>query len=160
MTTAAWKTNSTTSSTPTVRRTGVPDVRIANSDGTLELIMVVDDDDFIRLLAERVLTAEGYRVVSARDGYQAMDFLAKLGEQVDLVVLDFVMPTMDGAHVLSAMRQIVPNLPVIVTSGFTDNAALRDLLAKGVCGFIPKPLARNKLLLNVRATIDEFKGTL
>jgi DNA-binding NarL/FixJ family response regulator len=76
------------------------------------------------------------------------------------VVLDFVMPTMDGAQVLLALRKIVPNLPVIITSGFTENGGLRELLAKGTCGFIPKPLARNKLLLSVRSTIDEFKGTL
>jgi len=160
MTTAAWKSNSQSFSATAHTYTGVPDVRIANPDGPLELVMVVDDDDFIRLLAERVLTAEGYRVVSARDGYQAMDFLAKLGGGVDVVVLDFVMPTLDGAQVLNAMRKIIPNLPIIVTSGFTENGGLRELLAKGICGFIPKPLARNKLLLGVRTTLDEFKGTL
>jgi two-component system cell cycle sensor histidine kinase/response regulator CckA len=138
----------------------VPGVRIANAAGALELVMIVDDDDFVRMLAERVLTAEGYRVVSARDGFEAMELLAKLGDRVDLVILDFVMPTMDGAQVLHALRKIIPNLPIIVASGFTDNGALRDLLARGVCGFIPKPLARNKLLAGVRSTIEEFRGTI
>jgi len=160
MTTAPWKSNSETFFAPAPTNDGASEVRIANPGGPLELVMVVDDDDFIRLLAERVLTAEGYRVVTARDGYQAMDYLARLGDKVDLVVLDFVMPSLDGARVLQAMRNIVPNLPIIVTSGFTENTGLRDLLARGVCGFIPKPLARNKLLLSIRATIDEFRGTL
>jgi two-component system cell cycle sensor histidine kinase/response regulator CckA len=160
MTTAAWNPNSQTIASAGMARIRTPDVRIANPGGPLETVMIVDDDDFIRLLAERVLTAEGYRVVSARDGFEAMDHLAKLGAEVDLVVLDFVMPTMDGSQVLHALRKIVPNMPVIITSGFTENNGLRDLLAKGICGFIPKPLARNKLLLSVRSTIDEFKGTL
>ena len=160
MTTAAWRPQSNTISATTPAHTGVPGVRIANPGGPLETVMVVDDDDFIRLLAERVLTAEGYRVVSARDGFEAMDILAKLGESVDVVVLDFVMPTMDGTQVLHALRKIVPNLPIIITSGFTENGGLRDLLSKGICGFIPKPLARHKLLHSVRATIDEFRGTL
>jgi two-component system cell cycle sensor histidine kinase/response regulator CckA len=160
MTTPAWKSTSQTFSSPALKHSGVPGVRIANAAGALELVMSVDVDDFVRMLAERVLTSEGYRVVSARDGFEAMELLAKLGGRVDLVILDFVMPTMDGAQVLHALRKIVPNMPIVVASGFTENSALRELLAKGVCGFIPKPLARNKLLISVRSTIEEFRGTM
>ncbi len=160
MTTSAWEPNSYDSARTPLADAGAPGVRVANPNGPLELVMVVDDDDFIRHFAVRVLTGEGYRVATAPDGYEATDMLRKLGATVELVILDFVMPAMDGAQVLRRLRQVVPNLPAIVTSGFGTNTALRDLLAGGACGFIPKPLARKKLLLNVRATIDEFKGTL
>jgi DNA-binding response OmpR family regulator len=130
------------------------DVRIANPAGKRELILIVDDEDAVTLLAEHVLTAEGYRVVTARDGFQALEVFRKLHAEIRLVILDFVMPIVDGAQVLAQMRRINTEVPILLTSGFTANEGLKELLRKGLCGFIPKPLAQRKLLLSVRATLD------
>jgi CheY-like chemotaxis protein len=134
------------------------DVKIANPQGQRELILIVDDEDFVTLLAQRVLTDEGYRVVTARDGFQALDIYKKLQNEVQLVILDFTMPIMDGAEVFNELRMINPQVPVVLSSGFTEQDKLKWMLAKGLRGFIPKPYTQQKLLLQVRSTIDAIKG--
>ncbi len=133
------------------------DVRIANPDGSRELIMIVDDEDFVTLLAQRVLTDEGYRVVTAKDGFQALDIYKKLGDKIELVILDFTMPIMDGSEVFNELRMINPQVPVVLSSGFTEQDKLKWMLAKGLRGFIPKPYTQQKLLLQVRSTLDALK---
>jgi CheY-like chemotaxis protein len=134
------------------------DVRIANPEGARELILIVDDEDFVTLLAQRVLTDEGYRVVTARDGFQALDIYRKLQKDIGLVILDFTMPIMDGSEVFSELRMIDPQVPVVLSSGFTEQDKLKWMLAKGLRGFIPKPYTQQKLLLQVRSTLDSMKG--
>jgi len=134
------------------------DVRIANPEGPRELILIVDDEDFVTLLAQRVLTDEGYRVVTARDGFQALDIYKKIQGQIGLVILDFTMPIMDGSEVFNELRMINPQVPVVLSSGFTEQDKLKWMLAKGLRGFIPKPYTQQKLLLQVRSTLDAMKG--
>ena len=131
-----------------------PSVPTAKPGGSRELILIVDDEDSVTLLAERVLTHEGYRVITARNGFQAIDLFKKLHAELHLVILDFVMPILSGGEVLIELLKIDPLVPVLLTSGFTSNESLKELLEKQLCGFIPKPLAQKKLLLNVRSTID------
>ncbi len=116
--------------------------------------MIVDDEDSVTLLAERVLMQEGYRVITARNGFQAIDHFKRLQGELQLVILDFVMPILGGREVLTELQKINPRVPILLTSGFTSDEGLKQLLRKGLCGFIPKPLAQKKLLLSVRATID------
>jgi CheY-like chemotaxis protein len=134
------------------------DVRIANAEGTRELILIVDDEDFVTLLAQRVLTDEGYRVVTAKDGFQALDIYKKLQGEIKLVILDFTMPIMDGSEVFSELRMINPEVPVVLSSGFTEQDKLKWMLAKGLRGFIPKPYTQQKLLVQVRSTLDAMKS--
>jgi CheY-like chemotaxis protein len=134
------------------------DIRIANPDGSRELILIVDDEDFVTLLAQRVLTDEGYRVVTARDGFLALDIYKKLQSEISLVILDFTMPIMDGSEVFSELRMINPQVPVVLSSGFTEQDKLKWMLAKGLRGFIPKPYTQQKLLLQVRSTLDAMKS--
>jgi CheY-like chemotaxis protein len=147
-------------SAPAHTPTPVPqaDVRVANPDGPRELILIVDDEDFVTLLAQRVLTDEGYRVVTARDGFQALDIYKKLQKDIRLVILDFTMPIMDGSEVFSELRMINPQVPVVLSSGFTEQDKLKWMLAKGLRGFIPKPYTQQKLLLQVRSTLDAMKS--
>jgi CheY-like chemotaxis protein len=133
------------------------EVRVANPDGPRELILIVDDEDFVTLLAQRVLTDEGYKVVTARDGFQALDIYKRLQDTIQLVILDFTMPIMDGSEVFSELRMINPNVPVVLSSGFTEQDKLKWMLAKGLRGFIPKPYTQQKLLLQVRSTLDALK---
>jgi CheY-like chemotaxis protein len=116
--------------------------------------MIVDDEESVALLAGSVLEHEGYRVITARNGFQALELFRKLQSELRLVILDFVMPVLGGGEVLNEMRKLNPAVPVLLTSGFTSDAGLRQLLSKGLCPFIPKPLAQKKLLLSVRAAIE------
>ena len=134
--------------------TGGTDVKIANPSGHRELVMIVDDEDLVTMLAQRVLADEGYRVITARDGFQAIEAYRKLRDQIALVILDFTMPVMDGADVFEELREINPQVPVVLSSGFAEQERLRAMLAKGLRGFIPKPYTQQKLLAQIRATLD------
>lgn len=133
-------------------------IQIANPEGPRELVLIVDDEDFVTLLAQRVLTDEGYRVITARDGLQALEIYKKLSNEISLVILDFTMPIMDGSEVFEELRMINPQVAVVLSSGFTEQDKLRWMLAKGLQGFIPKPYTQQKLLLQVRSVLDAVKG--
>jgi len=135
-----------------------PEVKIANPGGARELILIVDDENFVTLLAQRVLTDEGYRVITAKNGFEALDIYKKLGDKIGLVILDFTMPIMDGSEVFSELRALNPRVPVVLSSGFTEQDKLKWMLAKGLRGFIPKPYTQQKLLLQVRSTLDAIQS--
>ncbi len=136
---------------------GATDVKIANPNGARELIMIVDDEELVTMLASRVLADEGYRVVTARDGFKAIEIYRKLRDQISLIILDFTMPVMDGADVFEELREINPQVPVVLSSGFAEQDRLRAMLAKGLRGFIPKPYTQAKLLAQIRATLDAMQ---
>ncbi len=136
----------------------VGDVKIWNPSGKRELIMIVDDEDFVTVLAQRVLSDQGYRVIIAKEGFQALDIYKRFESQIDLIILDFTMPIMDGSEVFNELREINPKVPVVLSSGFTEQDKLRWMLAKGLRGFIPKPYTQEKLLLQVRSVLDALKN--
>jgi CheY-like chemotaxis protein len=141
------------------RKAALPaDVRIFNPNGPLELILLVDDEDFVTMLAQRVLADAGYRVVTAGDGFQALELYRKLRGEVSLVILDFTMPVMDGADVFNELLQLDPKAPVVLSSGFAEQERLRGMLARGLRGFIPKPYTQEKLLAQIRSTLDALKA--
>ena len=134
------------------------DIRIANPNGAKELIMIVDDEAFVTLLALRVLTDDGYRVITARDGFECLNIYKRLKEKISLIIMDFTMPIMDGSEVFDELRLINPRVCVVLSSGFTEQEKLRGMLARGLRGFIPKPYTQQKLLLQVRTTLDTLKS--
>ena len=134
------------------------DIRIANPNGSKELIMIVDDEAFVTLLALRVLTDDGYRVITARDGFECLNIYKRLKDKISLIIMDFTMPIMDGSEVFDELRIINPRVCVVLSSGFTEQEKLRGMLAKGLRGFIPKPYTQQKLLLQVRTTLDTLKS--
>lgn len=136
----------------------VSDVRIYNPTGQRELVMIVDDEDLVTILAQRVLTDEGYRIVTAKDGFQAIEIYRKLKEQISLIILDFTMPIMDGADVFAELLQINPKAPVVLSSGFAEQERLRSMLARGLRGFIPKPYTQQKLLTQIRSVLDTLNA--
>ena len=134
------------------------DVKIFNPTGPRELVLIVDDEDFVTLLAQRVLTDEGYRVITARDGFLAIDIYRKLKDQIALTILDFTMPVMDGADVFEELLQINPKVPVVLSSGFAEQERLRNMLSRGLRGFIPKPYTQQKLLTQIRSVLDTLNA--
>ncbi len=130
------------------------DVKIFNPTGERELVLIVDDEELVTILAQRVLTDEGYRVVTARDGFQAIDIYRKLRDQIALTILDFTMPVMDGADVFEELQHINPKVPVVLSSGFAEQERLRSMLSRGLRGFIPKPYTQVKLLTQIRSVLD------
>jgi CheY-like chemotaxis protein len=130
------------------------DIAVLNPSGNRELILLVDDETEIAELASAMLTDEGYRVILARDGFEALKIYQQIGTQIGLVILDFFLPVMDGDAVFDELRALNPEVVVVLSSGFAEQSKLGAMLAQGLKGFIPKPYTAEKLLEQVRSTID------
>jgi CheY-like chemotaxis protein len=130
------------------------DISVLNPKGNRELILLVDDETEIAELASTMLTDEGYRVILARDGFEALKIYQQIGTQIGLVILDFFLPVMDGDAVFDELRALSPEVVVVLSSGFAEQSKLGAMLAQGLKGFIPKPYTAEKLLEQVRSTID------
>ena len=136
-----------------------PQISVLNPKGNRELILLVDDETEIAELASEMLTDEGYRVVLARDGFEALKIYQQIGNQIGLVILDFFLPVMDGDAVFDELRELNPEVAVVLSSGFAEQSKLGAMLAQGLKGFIPKPYTAEKLLEQVRSTMDAARPT-
>ncbi len=133
-------------------------VAIENPAGTKELILIIDDEALIVAIAKRMLTDAGYRVVASTEPFQALEIFKQLKDEVDLVILDFTLPIMDGSEVFDALREIKPKVAVMLSSGFAEQDKVRAMLSQGLRGFLPKPYTQEKLLSQVRSTLDAIRG--
>ncbi len=132
----------------------LPDFQTLNPGGNRELILLVDDEMEISQIASTMLTDEGYKVILAKDGFEALKIYKHLSGEIGLVILDFFLPIMDGDAVFDELRAINPNISVVLSSGFAEQSKVGAMLAQGLRGFIPKPYTREKLLEQVRSTLD------
>ncbi len=101
-------------------------------------VLVVDDEEPIRRLAKRILEGSGYRVLEARDGGEAVQ-LYRAHPDIDLVLLDMVMPNMSGREAFHEIRKIDPRARVLLSSGFRHDTRVQALIAEGVSDVIDKP---------------------
>jgi CheY-like chemotaxis protein len=136
------------------------DVQIKNSKGPRELLLVIEDEAEVAEIAGEMLTDEGYKVILAGDGFQALKIYEKIGRQIGLVILDYFLPVMDGDAVFDELRGMNPNVDVVLSSGFAEQHKISSMLGQGLRGFIPKPYTREKLLEQVRSTLDAGKQSL
>ena len=137
-----------------------PEIKVKNPKGNREYILVVEDDFEVAELAAEMLAEEGYKVIVARDGFEALQIYQKIGKQIGLVILDFFLPVMDGDAVFDELRTINPSINVVLSSGFAEQDKVSAMLAQGLRGFIPKPYTREKLLEQVRSTLDAARQGL
>ena len=113
-------------------------------------ILLVDDEELVRRSARRVLEKIGFRVLEAKNGAEAVELVASEKAHISLVILDVIMPVMDGAEAFRLMRQIDPQIPVLVSSGYSREGKVDELLQKGASGFIEKPYDIAELADHVR----------
>lgn len=116
-------------------------------------ILIVEDEDMVRAVAERALTRAGYSVVTAAQGEEGLERFAEM-EKVDLVISDVVMPTMDGPAMVRAMRAKRPQLPVLFMSGYAEEQ-LRQSIDIDHVAFLPKPFSVAQLAEATSAALDE-----
>jgi two-component system cell cycle sensor histidine kinase/response regulator CckA len=102
-------------------------------------VLVVEDEDMVRAVAERALSRQGYKVLTAADGEHALQVLAS-GEHIDLMISDVVMPNMDGPTMVAQVRQTHPLLPVVFMSGYAEEQ-LRKSIDLANVAFLPKPFS-------------------
>jgi CheY-like chemotaxis protein len=131
-----------------------PEIQVRNPKGNREYILFIEDEPEVADVASKLLAEEGYRVILARDGFEALKIYKKAGAQIGLVILDFFLPVMDGDAVFDELRAINPKINVVLSSGFAEQNKIASMLEQGLRGFVPKPYTREKLLEQVRSILD------
>ncbi|MEX2607883.1 MAG: ATP-binding protein [Kiritimatiellia bacterium] len=111
-----------------------------------EVVLVVDDEEGIRLIAQKTLERFGYRVLLAANGAEALDVYAQNGEEIAIVLTDMSMPVMDGAATLAALRKLNPRIKAIASSGLSSNEDSTSVSGAGFTHFIAKPYRADALL--------------
>jgi CheY-like chemotaxis protein len=104
----------------------------------------VDDVDAVRNVAKHIALRAGFSVLTAVDGVKALDLFREHIDEIDVVLLDLVMPRMGGRDVFREMQRLRPDIPVILTSGYNQETTLQDL--EGVAGFLKKPFRGARLI--------------
>jgi DNA-binding NtrC family response regulator len=119
-------------------------------------VLVVDDEEIIRGLLEQILTGEGYEVVTACGGWEAIDLQAQ--ERFDAVITDMLMPDGNGMEVVRAAKKIDAMYPVIAMTGYPSAVAAKDLRSLGVSDYISKPFDVS-LIITTLARLVQTRGT-
>src|SRR5215467_14201618 len=117
-------------------------------------ILVVDDEEMVRSMARMALRSEGYEVLEANNGRDALDVLARAATLPTLVLLDLTMPVMGGAELVPILNHDYPGLRVIVTSGYSEEDVRRDLPPGAVADFLQKPYTLTTLTEKVGGTLN------
>ncbi len=117
-----------------------------------ETILVVDDEDSIRKLLNKLLSQNGYKVLLAEDGQQAVDIFQEHKEEIDLVILDMITPRMNGREVYNLLKGFRADVRVILCSGYSPDSQIQELLDTAQ-GFVQKPYRVDELLSKVREAL-------
>ncbi|MBN1475469.1 PAS domain S-box protein [Candidatus Sumerlaeota bacterium] len=123
-------------------------------DGGQECILVVDDEPTIRELVTDILQPLGYSLLRAKDGMEAIELFTRSHGEIALVLLDMQMPTLNGLETFRRLREIDPEVRVILSSGYGMDQDIQEIIREGVLGFIQKPYKINELTRIVRDCLD------
>jgi PAS domain S-box-containing protein len=119
-----------------------------------ETILLVEDEPAVGRIARMALERQGYRVIEAADGRDALEVAAAVGASIDLLVTDVVMPEMGGRELAERMTARSPGLKVLYLSGYVEDPEVRDGVTASTVGFLQKPFSTVELARKVRAVID------
>ena len=125
--------------------------------GGTESVLLVDDDVVIRDLGKSLLEGLGYKVFVASDGDEAVRIYKEQVGEIALVVMDRVMPKVDGVESFNRLKKISPGVKVIISSGYAADEA-KKLRESGVMGFLDKPYRMAEMAKAVREAIDAGSG--
>lgn len=117
-------------------------------------ILLVEDEDAVRVFSSRALRNKGYQVLEARSGEAALELLQTTGGRIDLLVSDVVMPQMDGPTLVSTVRASLPDLKVIFISGYAEDRLRQNLDVGAEVHFLPKPYSLKQLAAKVKDVLQ------
>ena len=119
-----------------------------------ETILLVEDDETVRELAVEILTINGYTVVEARNGVEALDIYKEKSDEIDMLVTDVVMPQMGGKELAEKLAVIAPDLKVLFLSGYTNRAIVQQGILDLKTNFLQKPFTLGAFAGKVRSLLD------
>jgi CheY-like chemotaxis protein len=139
-------------SAESIERRADVEIRSERKRGT---VLLVDDEEIIRISGQFSLEDQGYRVLTAESGERALALYRDNRSVIDLVVLDAMMPNMDGEECLARLRQIDPDVRVIVCSGLAIEAAANAFRHQGAVAFLGKPFDPSQLVAAIESAMPE-----
>jgi len=120
-------------------------------------ILLVDDQEPVREVAKDMLEALGYDVITAADGLEGVSRYRDLWREIDLVVLDMIMPNMSGGDCFRRMKEINPKARVVLSSGYSMDGAIQDVMNEGILAFIQKPFRLEELSRVVGTAVGSYQ---
>jgi PAS domain S-box-containing protein len=117
-------------------------------------VLVVDDEEIVIDIARATLETAGLNVLTASDGIEALEVLDRQLPEIDCVLLDLTMPRMDGEEAFKEIREMDPNLPIVLTSGYNEQEVTQRFVGQDLAGFVQKPFELDMLLRAVGEAID------
>lgn len=131
---------------------------VANEPDSLasgkETILLVEDEEVVRALVRSLLETCGYRVIEAADGIAALAMLQEMGPNIDLLITDLVMPRMSGRELAERVHEIHPQVPILFTSGYTDNRTFPGAVSQNGSSILQKPFTLEVIAGKVREMLD------
>ncbi|HWG45283.1 MAG TPA: response regulator [Gemmataceae bacterium] len=118
-------------------------------------LLLVEDDELVRDAMTRLFVREGYLVLTAATGHDAIGVLRTPSSPIDVVLLDIGLPDVSGADLCARLRQFFPSMPVVVCTGAASPEEAAELRQLGITHFFCKPIAMPELIAGVRSALDE-----
>jgi PAS domain S-box-containing protein len=131
----------------------VPPAPVPQLSASDQLILVIDDEEIIRRTARAMLERYGYKVIVAENGKEGVALFQVLGDKVSAILLDMTMPVMNGEEALRLLKEIRPDVHVVLSSGYNEVEAIRRFAGKGIAAFIQKPYSTATLVDKIRSVI-------
>ncbi|MEX1184850.1 MAG: PAS domain S-box protein [Gemmatimonadota bacterium] len=139
----------------------LPVVHVSTRPATgSETVLLVEDEKSVRDLAVRMLRKQGYEVIAATNGREALELIERDRLEIDLLLTDVMMPELNGQGLARAVRAAMPGVPIIFMSGYNEEAVLRHGVLAGGTAFIEKPFSPAVLLDLIRGTLDDAAAEL
>ncbi|MGA9362789.1 MAG: PAS domain S-box protein [Bacteroidota bacterium] len=129
----------------------------AQAAGGTETLLVVEDEEMMLDLLKNILAGKGYRVMTAKDGAEAIEVYTQHKDQIDLVLMDMGLPKLSGAEVLQRLQGINPKVKVILASGYVSPHMKSEVLKAGVKHFVQKPYIPQEVLRHIRKVLESDK---
>jgi nitrogen-specific signal transduction histidine kinase/ActR/RegA family two-component response regulator len=136
----------------TVDSTVVADRHLARGSGT---VLLVDDDPMILEVGNRLLKTLGFRILEAKGGREAVDIYKVRKEEIDLVILDMIMPDLDGGETYDKLKALDPDIKVLLTTGYSVDGKATEILERGCDGFLQKPFTLDDLSDQIEAILSK-----
>jgi DNA-binding response OmpR family regulator len=119
-----------------------------------ETILFAEDDEHVRRLSSDILAQAGYTVIQACDGQEAVQLLREHCAEIDLLLLDVVMPSLGGREICEQAQDICPGVPTLFTSGYDESSIHKDFILREGMALLEKPYSMRSLLKRIRAVLD------
>jgi CheY-like chemotaxis protein len=120
-----------------------------------ETVLLVEDEPKVLDICERFLRNLGYSILTAMTGWEALQTYERNKANIDIVVLDMILPGMGGSELFDALKAMGPDLRVLISTGYSVEGEVSDLLKRGCRGCIQKPFSMRVLAKEIRRLLDE-----